>query len=165
MGRSGHGVRAIKLAEGDEVVGVCICRENATILTVTENGKGRQMCIRDRSEPATSAMRLIRFSRTVFWPRYRPRPCSALSSNRELHLSLIHILKVIRRHTAGRKPGSQPLFAHQQNTVGHACLLYTSGQWPARCECNCTKQLLGATTWAGERSEPERAVQFSTFML
>jgi len=37
------------------------------------------------SEPATSAMRLIRFSRTVFWPRYRPRPCSALSSNRELH--------------------------------------------------------------------------------
>ena len=42
MGRSGHGVRAIKLAEGDEVVGVCICRENATILTVTENGKGRR---------------------------------------------------------------------------------------------------------------------------
>ena len=29
-------------------------------------------------------------------------------------------VKVIRRHTAGRKPGSQPLFAHQQNTVGHA---------------------------------------------
>ena len=28
---------------------------------------------------------LIRFSRTVFWPMYRPRPCSALSSNRELH--------------------------------------------------------------------------------
>ena len=42
MGRSGHGVRAIKLAEGDEVVGVCICREGATILTVTENGKGRR---------------------------------------------------------------------------------------------------------------------------
>ena len=42
MGRSGHGVRAIKLAEGDEVVGVCICREGATVLTVTENGKGRR---------------------------------------------------------------------------------------------------------------------------
>ena len=26
----------------DRVVGVCICRENATILTVTENGKGRR---------------------------------------------------------------------------------------------------------------------------
>jgi len=37
------------------------------------------------SEPATSAISLIRFSRTVFWPMYRPRPCSALSSNRELH--------------------------------------------------------------------------------
>jgi DNA gyrase subunit A len=42
MGRSGHGVRAINLGAGDEVVGVCICRENATILTVTENGKGRR---------------------------------------------------------------------------------------------------------------------------
>ena len=42
MGRSGHGVRAIKLAEGDEVVGVCICREGGTVLTVTENGKGRR---------------------------------------------------------------------------------------------------------------------------
>ena len=42
MGRSGHGVRAIKLTEGDEVVGVCICREGGTVLTVTENGKGRR---------------------------------------------------------------------------------------------------------------------------
>ena len=42
MGRSGHGVRAIRLAEGDEVVGVCICREGGTVLTVTENGKGRR---------------------------------------------------------------------------------------------------------------------------
>ena len=39
---SGHGVRAIRLAEGDEVVGVCICREGGTVLTVTENGKGRR---------------------------------------------------------------------------------------------------------------------------
>ena len=42
MGRNGHGVRAIRLAEGDEVVGVCICREGGTVLTVTENGKGRR---------------------------------------------------------------------------------------------------------------------------
>ena len=34
-------IRAIRL-EGDEVVGVCICREGATVLTVTENGKGRR---------------------------------------------------------------------------------------------------------------------------
>lgn len=42
MGRTSHGVRAIRLEEGDEVVGVCICREGATVLTVTENGKGRR---------------------------------------------------------------------------------------------------------------------------
>ncbi len=42
MGRNGHGVRAIRLAEGDEVVGVCICREGGMVLTVTENGKGRR---------------------------------------------------------------------------------------------------------------------------
>ena len=42
MGRNGHGVRAIRLAEGDEVIGVCICREGGTVLTVTENGKGRR---------------------------------------------------------------------------------------------------------------------------
>jgi len=33
---------AVLLAEGDEVVGVCICREGGTVLTVTENGKGRR---------------------------------------------------------------------------------------------------------------------------
>ena len=27
----------------------------------------------------------IRLSRMAFWPRYIPKPCSALSSNRELH--------------------------------------------------------------------------------
>lgn len=42
MGRTSHGVRAIRLEDGDEVVGVCICREGATVLTVTENGKGRR---------------------------------------------------------------------------------------------------------------------------
>mgnify|MGYP007003595761 CR=1 FL=1 len=35
------------------------------------------------------------------------------------------------------------------------------GQWPARCECNCTKQLLGATTWAVEQSETERVSPLS----
>ena len=39
MGRGGHGVRAIRLEEGDEVVGVSICREGATVLTVTEQAR------------------------------------------------------------------------------------------------------------------------------
>ena len=40
MGRMGHGVRAIRLEEGDEVVSAGICRPGATIFTVTESGKG-----------------------------------------------------------------------------------------------------------------------------
>ncbi len=47
MGRNGHGVRAIRLAEGDEVVGVCICREGGTLFTVTDGGKGRRSRIED----------------------------------------------------------------------------------------------------------------------
>ena len=47
MGRASRGVRAIRLAEGDYVVGVCVCRRGATMLTVTENGKGRRSRIDD----------------------------------------------------------------------------------------------------------------------
>ena len=47
MGRTGHGVRAIRLGEGDEVVGVSILRPGATVFTVTENGKGRRTRIDD----------------------------------------------------------------------------------------------------------------------
>ena len=35
-------VRAINLAEGDEVVGAGILREGAAVFTVTENGRGRR---------------------------------------------------------------------------------------------------------------------------
>ncbi|MDD4849992.1 MAG: DNA gyrase subunit A [Gemmiger sp.] len=47
MGRGGHGVRAIRLAEDDYVVGVCVCRPGATMLTVSEDGKGRRSRIDD----------------------------------------------------------------------------------------------------------------------
>ena len=47
MGRSGHGVRAIRLREGDYVVGVGVCRPGATLLTVTEEGKGRRSLVDD----------------------------------------------------------------------------------------------------------------------
>ncbi len=40
MGRNGHGVRAIRLAEGDEVVGVCICREGGTVLARDRERQG-----------------------------------------------------------------------------------------------------------------------------
>ena len=47
MGRLGHGVRAIRLADGDQVVGVSILRAGATVFTVTEGGKGRRSRIDD----------------------------------------------------------------------------------------------------------------------
>ena len=47
MGRTGHGVRVIRLREGDYVVGVGVCRPGATLLTVTEDGKGRRSRIDD----------------------------------------------------------------------------------------------------------------------
>lgn len=42
MSRSAHGVRAIKLREGDKVVSMARIREGATVLTVTEKGQGRR---------------------------------------------------------------------------------------------------------------------------
>ena len=47
MGRSGHGVRVIRLREGDYVVGVGVCRPGATVLTISEDGKGRRSRIDD----------------------------------------------------------------------------------------------------------------------
>ena len=47
LGRTATGVRAIRLAEDDEVVGAGIVREGATVLTVTEEGKGRRTHIAD----------------------------------------------------------------------------------------------------------------------
>ena len=41
MGRQARGVRAIRLAEGDVVVGMSVLRENGLVLTVSETGSGR----------------------------------------------------------------------------------------------------------------------------
>ncbi len=42
MGRVTHGVRGIKLNEGDYLVGMCLEREGAQLLTITENGYGKR---------------------------------------------------------------------------------------------------------------------------
>lgn len=42
MGRTAAGVAGIRLRQGDEVVGLVVCREKATILTVCENGYGKR---------------------------------------------------------------------------------------------------------------------------
>ncbi len=43
MGRSAHGVRAIKLRDGDEVVSMETVREDSMVLTVTDMGFGRRV--------------------------------------------------------------------------------------------------------------------------
>ena len=47
MGRASRGVRVIKLRDGDYVVGVGVCRPGATVLTISEDGKGRRSRIDD----------------------------------------------------------------------------------------------------------------------
>ncbi len=42
MGRTAHGVRAIKLKGDDKTVGMCLCREGSDILTLSENGMGKR---------------------------------------------------------------------------------------------------------------------------
>ncbi len=43
MSRSAHGVRAIKLRDGDKVVSLARVREGATVLTVTDRGLGKRV--------------------------------------------------------------------------------------------------------------------------
>lgn len=47
LSRSAMGVRAIKLRDGDEVVGMARLREGATVMTVTDRGQGRRSDISD----------------------------------------------------------------------------------------------------------------------
>ena len=42
MGRIAHGVRGIRLRDGDEVVAMAVVRPGGTLLTVTENGYGKR---------------------------------------------------------------------------------------------------------------------------
>ena len=47
MGRDAAGVRGIKLDQGDYVVGAEVAREDACLLTVTENGYGKRTLVED----------------------------------------------------------------------------------------------------------------------
>ncbi len=47
LSRSAHGVKGIKLREGDYVVGMARVREGATLLTVSENGFGKRTRLED----------------------------------------------------------------------------------------------------------------------
>lgn len=45
LSRSAHGVKAIKLRDGDEVVSMARVREGASVLTVTDKGMGRRVAL------------------------------------------------------------------------------------------------------------------------
>ncbi len=47
LGRVSRGVRAVRLVKEDSVVGVCIVKEGASLLTVSEEGKGRRSRVED----------------------------------------------------------------------------------------------------------------------
>ncbi len=47
VGRMSIGVRAIRLSQGDEVVGAGILRDGATVMTITQQGKGRRTKVED----------------------------------------------------------------------------------------------------------------------
>ena len=47
MGRTARGVRAMRLAEGDLIVGVALVDENKTLLTVTEGGLAKRTLFSD----------------------------------------------------------------------------------------------------------------------
>jgi len=47
MGRVTHGVRGIKLAEDDYLIGMCVQQENADFLSITENGYGKRTKIEE----------------------------------------------------------------------------------------------------------------------
>lgn len=47
LSRSAKGVRAIKLKDGDQVVGMARIREGATVMTVTDKGQGRRTAVEE----------------------------------------------------------------------------------------------------------------------
>ncbi len=61
MGRTARGVRAIKLAEGDEVIGMIVAKDGDRVLTVTETGFGRISEISDYRVQSRGGKGLINY--------------------------------------------------------------------------------------------------------
>lgn len=62
MGRVSRGVRGIKLREGDYVVGMRVCRENADILTVSEKGFGKRTNVDEYKIQTRGGMGVLNYS-------------------------------------------------------------------------------------------------------
>lgn len=63
MSRTAHGVRAIRLREGDCVVSMARIRDGATVLTVTEKGFGRRTAIEDYRIQNRGGMGTLNYNR------------------------------------------------------------------------------------------------------
>ncbi|MBE6761004.1 MAG: DNA gyrase subunit A [Ruminococcaceae bacterium] len=61
MGRTARGVRAIRLAEGDEVIGMIVAKDGDKVLTVTETGFGRISEISDYRVQSRGGKGLINY--------------------------------------------------------------------------------------------------------
>jgi len=62
MGRTARGVKAITLKKGDKVVGMSTLRDDAKLLTVTEDGKGRLTNISEYRRQHRGGMGVINYS-------------------------------------------------------------------------------------------------------
>jgi DNA gyrase subunit A len=65
MGRTAAGVRGVKVDPGDEVVGMVVVREGATLLTVTENGYGKRSPLSDYAEKHRGGKGVINIKTTA----------------------------------------------------------------------------------------------------
>ncbi len=75
MGRPAHGVRGIRLGEGDRVVSMAIVTQDAKLLTITENGYGKISIVgkRGTAEESDEAPAPRRTRRKRSWPKRRSR--------------------------------------------------------------------------------------------
>ncbi len=62
MGRVSRGVRGIKLREGDYVVGMSVCRENADMLVVSEKGFGKRTDVDEYKIQTRGGMGVLTYS-------------------------------------------------------------------------------------------------------
>jgi len=77
IGRTAHGVRGIRLHEGDSVEGVIIAKEEASVLTVCENGYGKRTAISEyrlTNRGGKGVINIRTSERTARWSTWSRRP-------------------------------------------------------------------------------------------
>ena len=65
MGRAAHGVRGIRLRDGDEVVAMAVVRSRGAVLTVTEHGFGKRTALDEYRVQSRGGVGIINIQTTV----------------------------------------------------------------------------------------------------